>query len=275
MRNWKWVVCLSFLVTTRLCVVGQVNGGHYERHRAPELVNISDRMTVTLIFPYTVRSVDRGSAVVLAQVPPGAPNVVQVKAEQADFPATNITVVTGDARVHVFELRYDAELPYATVHFIAPDSAMGTEGLQEGKLALAAEKVRSHVGIFLPLKQHAFGIGVKLPAIFVHDGILYFKFIFHNNTFLHYTPEQLRVTVKDKKKYKRTAYQELVKVPVYQLGSTTIVPAKSEQVVVMAFEQFTIPDKKECWLTVTEKNGGRHLRLRIKNKQLIKAKPLH
>lgn len=80
--------------------------------------------------------------------------------------------------------------------------------------------------------------------------------------------------IKDKKRSKRTAVQEVEQKPVYTAGNLNKVKGHSNTVFVIALEKFTIPDKKYLAVQITEKNGGRHFLLRLNNKEIMKAKVL-
>ncbi len=56
---------------------------------------ISFYKTTSLIFPYAIKSVDRGSKDVLVQKAKGVENILQVKAAKPNFKETNLTVITG------------------------------------------------------------------------------------------------------------------------------------------------------------------------------------
>src|SRR5687768_14524787 len=67
---------------------------------------ISFNKTTSLVFPYSIRSVDRGSRDVLAQKAKGVENVLQVKAGRKGFAETNLTVITADGTLHQFTVTY-------------------------------------------------------------------------------------------------------------------------------------------------------------------------
>lgn len=52
--------------------------------------------TTNIVFPFAIKSVDRGSKDILAQKAGGIENILQLKAAKEDFPETNLTVVTAD-----------------------------------------------------------------------------------------------------------------------------------------------------------------------------------
>ena len=63
--------------------------------------------------------------------------------------------------------------------------------------------------------------------------------------------------------------------PVYVVGNTKKIKAKMTSIAVVVLEKFTIPDAKFLRIQIMEKNGGRHLNLKLTNRLVMKAKPLH
>jgi len=55
-------------------------------------------------------------------------------------------------------------------------------------------------------------------------------------------------------------------------SDTSVVKGQSEHVFVFAVPKFTIPDKKYLTIQLMEKNGGRHLELKIHDKTVVKAR---
>src|SRR5690606_35840587 len=69
-------------------------------------IAITSNKTTNLIFPYDIRSVDRGSKEVLVQKARGTENILQLKAAQENMKETNLTVITADGKLYSFLLRY-------------------------------------------------------------------------------------------------------------------------------------------------------------------------
>lgn len=88
---------------------------------------------------------------------------------------------------------------------------------------------------------------------------------------IDYDIDQLRLYIRNLKKAKRAARQEIEISPLLVSDSTRKIRGQSGKTIVMAVSKFTIPDKKELVLQLMEKNGGRHLELHVKNKEIIKA----
>jgi hypothetical protein len=95
-----------------------------------------------------------------------------------------------------------------------------------------------------------------------------------NDSQINYDIEQFRLYIRDKKQSKRTATQENELHPLCILGDTSAVRGISKDTLVIAVPKFTIPDGKYLVIEIMERNGGRHLALRVKNRHVVKAKAL-
>ena len=95
-----------------------------------------------------------------------------------------------------------------------------------------------------------------------------------NRTNINYDVELLRFFVRDEERTKRTASQELEMQPFYIYGDTAVIKGQSKNTVVIALPKFTISDKKYLAIQLMEKNGGRHLQLKVHNRTLVKATAL-
>lgn len=101
---------------------------------------------------------------------------------------------------------------------------------------------------------------------------MFYRITLRNHSNINYDIEQLRFFIRDQKKSKRTAVQELEIYPLSIYGDTSVVTALSEHIFVFAVPKFTIPDNKYLTIQLMEKNGGRHLELKIHNKTVVKAR---
>jgi hypothetical protein len=99
---------------------------------------------------------------------------------------------------------------------------------------------------------------------------MWFTFSITNNSQIAYTPETLRLVVKDKHQAKRTASQETIITPVFKLCPMTISGCGTEKIV-MAFSPFTISNKQRLIIQLTEQTGGRNMTLSIKPHILLNA----
>lgn len=242
-------------------------------------VQLSYSKTTSIAFPYAVKSVDRGSQDILAQKARGVENILLLKAGKQNFTQTNLTVVTADSKLYVFVLSYDEACPDLNIkaeNLVASGTGI-LSSLQNANqkeieqiASLALIKKIKNSG----LKKSRFQITLEVSGIFIHEDVLYLRVVFENNSKINYDIDQLRFFIRDKRKSKRTASQEIEILPLYTTSSFAVIPHQSEVVKVYALEKFTIPENKYLTIQLIEKRGGRHLELDINNNLTDKVFPI-
>jgi conjugative transposon TraN protein len=244
----------------------------------PYRLNITFSKTTHLVFPFAIRSVDRGSPDVLAQKVRGVENILEVKAGKRKFEQTNLTVVTSDGNLYSYLVDYSESPSVLTLRFSGnmasdvTDFSTGLPGENELRAMAAAVAGGKDRGVATS-GGHA-GMKFKLSAINIHHDVFYLRFIIQNKTAISYNIDQFRFFIRDQKRVKRTAAQELELNPIYTYGDTSMVGGHTQKVLVFALSKFTIPDQKYLEVQVIEKNGGRHLELQIGNDELVQSENL-
>ena len=213
--------------------------------------------TISILFPQMIKAVDRGSRDLLVQKLQDAEHLLQVKAGRENFPETNMTVLTVDGKLYSFIVRYTAD-PVRLCWKI--DSGLSV-----------FDKIRNQPATISGIWDNRFEMHLRLQGLYIEQDILYFQIELENTSSIGYDIEMLRLYTRDKRQGKRTASQEIQMQPLYTHGNTHAVPAQSLQTLVIALPSFTIPDKKNCYISLNEKNGGRRLRIRIRNKDIVRA----
>ncbi len=143
-----------------------------------------------------------------------------------------------------------------------------------GSLKWYAEHTRAARTNLYGLYDYNSGVSLLLNGLYIHENTLFARLQLKNATNVNYDVEQLRFYIKDKKQGKRTATQELEIIPLMIDGDTATVRGNGKNTWVVAIPKFTIPDGKNLIIEVMEKDGGRHLGLKVKNRKLIKAKTI-
>lgn len=240
----------------------------YEDHYKNLQIGFSK--TTSIVFPYAIKSIDKGSADVLVQKAKGVENVLLVKAAKPYFFQTNLTAVTSDGRLYMFVLNYDdgcSDLNIKAEDGIAvnKDILFSRENDNQKKIEqgawLALGKKKKASGI----KSSKFQMGLEVNGIFISQDVMYFRIALENKSKINYDIDQIRFFIRDQRKSKRTASQEIEMVPLYATSASLVIPDKSQVVKVFAFGKFTIPEKKYLTIQLIEKNGGRNLDVDIKN----------
>lgn len=226
---------------------------------------ITTDKTTSLVFPFAIKHVDRGTSSVLAQQVREAPEILLVKAAAKDFTETNLSVVTDDGSVYAFTVTYDNK-PAAWVYYL-PANRTAT-------ISSYANAILDNGGITKGIKDKKYDMNAGVKGIYIKDNTIYFQVYINNDGTVDYDVDLLRFFIKDKKRSKRTAVQESEQKPLHITGNYNKVKGSNNTVFVVALEKFTIPDKKYLAIQIVEKNGGRHFLLKVLNKDLMKARVL-
>lgn len=249
----------------------------YEDHY--KNLQIGYSKTTSIVFPYPIKSIDKGSADVLVQKAKGVENILLVKAARQYFFQTNLTIVTSDAKLYVFVLNYNEDCPDLNIN--AENALAASKEVLFTLVNENQKKIEQSASLALSkkiktsgLKKAKFQIKLEVSGIFIHEDVLYLRAVFENKSKISYDIDQLRFFIRDQRKSKRTASQEIEIQPLYSTSSSAVIPDKSEVVKVFALEKFTIPEDKYLTLQLLEKNGGRHLEVNIKKNLADKVIPL-
>ncbi|KDN54665.1 conjugative transposon protein TraN [Flavobacterium seoulense] len=270
--NVMIMVVVLFLITNVFAQEQQVGKHEFYKIKLDSLA-IAYSKTTNIVFPNSILSVDRGSSDVLVQKAKGVDNILQIKAAQQDFTETNLTVVTADGQLHSFVVNYDEKKPLLNLVVGQKNSISdhlgSTEIENEAELKSYAELAFYEKKKVYNVKDYKYDMKLQLNGLFIHEGVMYFRINLENNSNVSYDISQFRFFIRDQKKTKRTASQEIEIHPLYIYNSTEIVVGKSEVCLVFALPKFTIPDKKYLAIQLMEDQGGRHLELQVKNKKLM------
>lgn len=271
-NNWMNLVCLLLSVLSGYAQL--INRDVDFNQDQFKNVQIAYSKTTSIVFPYAIKSIDKGSQDILMQKAKGVENILLLKAAKQNFIQTNITVVTADSRLYVFVLNYDEVCPDLNIK--ADNSAIVNNDIlfsldnenqkkieQYSKLALLKKK---KIG---GLRSSRFDINLSVNGIFIHQDVLYFRLVLGNTSKINYDIDQLRFFIRDQRKSKRTASQEIEILPLFSTTNSIVIPDKSEVILVYALSKFTIPEKNYLTIQLIEKNGGRQLEIDVKNNDLI------
>lgn len=244
-------------------------------------LEITSSKTSNIVFPFAIVSVDRGSKEILVQKAQGVENILQVKAASDSFPESNLSVVTADGKLTTFLVSY-VEDPASLNLSVDPKNRANENSIFTPKEDVNESIVRKHAQLVMDSKDYYPGlkndkndIALYLKGIFIEDDVLYFRFNITNWSNVGYDVDQFRFFIRDQRKAKRTASQEIEVLPLYISKEPEKIPGKTMDTHVFALPKFTIPDKKYLAVQLMERDGGRHLTLKIKNRHIIGAKVIN
>jgi conjugative transposon TraN protein len=240
---------------------------------------ITFNKTTSIVFSTVIKSVDRGSRDVMAQKAKGVENVLQLKAAREGFPETNLTVITADGVIHQFTVTYSKE-PVTLLVTMAgyQEDVLETvplifeTAMTEADMENYAKRIVGSKRSIRRINQSSNKIHLSLDGIFIKENVIFYRFNLKNKSNINYDVDYIRFYIRDKAKAKRTASQEVETKPVYIYGNGRAIKGRSSEDVVYALEKFTIPDAKRLVIEMFEQNGGRHLKLHIKNKTIVNAR---
>ncbi len=227
-----------------------------------QTIQITTDKTTSLIFPFAISHVDRGTKDVLVQPIKESDHILMVKAAIKNFEPTNLSVVTTDGSVYSFPLHYEA----------TPELMMyNVPAAKNASLQTYANGILDNHRTMWGMQDHSWNVSSSVIGIYIKDKIIYYQLRLNNTSSIDYDIDFLRFYIRDKRKGKRTATQENELKPLFVAGNTSQVKAGNKNVVVVALEKFTIPDAKYLAIELNEKNGGRHLFMKVGNSKIIRA----
>lgn len=232
--------------------------------QTPSLQITTDK-TTSLIFPFPIRHVDRGTKDVLVQQVKEADNILLVKAAALDFSETNLSVVTGDGSVYSFRVAY-TEQPKNWIYYLPEQRKVS--------IATYANGLLDNPPTLRGIRDRKWGIATGVTGIYINEDVMYYQIRICNCSPIDYDIDRLQFYIRDKKRSKRTAVQEQELTPRHISGNTHEVKAGHASMIVVALDKFTIPDAKYLAIQLMEKAGGRHLLMKVNNNHVIKAIPL-
>lgn len=251
-----------FLLFTILCFEGVT-----QPLSIKERILLSTTKTVSLIFPSHVQSVDRGSDLIIVQK--ATENIVKVKAVKDSFPETNLTVITVDGKLYSLILEFNAH-PSVLVWNFSEQLSIKTPH----PLYALINRVRQSRHSLPGIKYSSGQMSLQWLGCFISERILFCKIKLTNRSNIGFDIDQLQLYIRDHQISKRTASQEIGVRPLFISGDTGTLKARSSRIWVLVLDKFTLPDDKHFAIEILEKNGGRHLYLKIHHRQFINAKEL-
>ncbi|MEQ2436036.1 conjugative transposon protein TraN [Phocaeicola vulgatus] len=288
----KTFILSIMLALTGISVMAQGNANEAEtrtlsadQHIIPYRIGVPFNKTVHILFPSEVRYVDLGSTDIIAGKADGVENVVRVKAAVKDFTEeTNFSVITGDGSFYSFSVVYEEEPEVLNINM---DNRIAGSGSPTGSSIRVSELGEEDPVIISGLMytihrldrrdvkhigSRQFGMQALLKGIYVHKDLLFLHVFLANSSHVPFDIDFVRFKIIDKKVAKRTAQQETFIEPVRSLNDLRRIEGKGSGHIIYAFRKIVIPDDKLIEVEVFEKNGGRHQKFYIENRDLVNAK---
>lgn len=251
--------------------------GQSQQPIAPMQLHVSDKKTTHLVFPYAITAGDCGSRDIHAQQLKDAGHILRVRADKENFVSTNLTVVTADGKVYPFDVVYSEHPVVTTFHFEKDQDAAHDENYTGAKLPYM-ERVADKI-LFADRNDRIRSISTgalvfRLNKIYADRSVAYYFLTFSNFSTIAYHIDQLHCHVAEKKTMKRTAAQAIDLQPLLVYGNESTVYGGSSTRFVVALPLQTLRRQQRLTVRITERDGARHLALRITPSMILLASPL-
>ncbi len=248
---------------------------------AQNILKVSATKTSHLVCPDKVNYVQAGDySIIQAEVVPELSNLIRVKALQSFDKQTSLTVVCAD-RIYSFVIEFgeDAPITYPLESFESQKAMTFSGKMMPDHVLkdLCDQVLDKHKVQFRKRKTEKDGIKIRLNSIHLKNDALFFELQITNKTNMAYDVESFNFWITDKKKTKATNVQEYQVFPQYQRHNVQRISGGVSVREVFVIEKMTIPDQRILKIELNEKalgNTGRKLTFSLKNKDILKAKPL-
>ncbi|MBL3546408.1 conjugative transposon protein TraN [Chryseobacterium sp. KMC2] len=250
----------------------------------PFRINVTYNKTSHLIFPSSIRYVDLGSDLLVANKAEPIGNVLRVKSAVSDFEEeTNFSVITEDGKFYSFDASYSSypeilsydlvklqrgmERQYADVLFedLKGSSTSFTWLIMENLYRKSNRTIKHIV-------SKSYGIEFSVRALYVNDSKFYFTLQVKNQSNVGYAIEWVNFKIVDKKNLKRTVVQDKILEKVRTYFPERIIADHSDSKGIYMLDQFTLLKDQVLEIEILEKNGGRHLKVQLENEDLVHAR---
>jgi Bacteroides conjugative transposon TraN protein len=241
---------------------------------SPETILVNNLSQTHLLFPDVIRYTDYGSPDIEIEQANNTQNILRVKGLLEGFTETNISVVTNDKKFYTYNIRYSQEnttKSYFVDKPIKPEEnvILSVNELTDRDREEIRKKIEQFPRNIFSLGQKKDGILFSVNNIFIHQNFLFFKLSINNRSAIPFDIDYLKFNIVDKKKQKLTASQEIEQQSIYIDNYKTYIEPYKENVFIVGYEKFTIPDQKTLKIEINEKNGGRHINFHLENKDII------
>ena len=244
-------------------------------------LNLAERYTTNLIFPFAIAQVDLGSGDVIARKIGKAENVLLLKAGITHFAPTNVSVYLENGKLYSFFVSFADSLSVFNYSF-GSDGGLSPAALPRMQFSgwpVTKDSMQTDARIvcrakrFLKVKGSAGKVRLTLQSLYLKDKLLWLGLRSHNKSLIDFHPELMRFSIEDARRIKRTAVQSLELQPVYSPEAETLQGGGKQQWAV-GFEPLTVTRGKRL---VVEWKGtdGRRIRLVIKGRHILKARTLN
>lgn len=259
------------------------NRSYQGNNNRTKKIPIGTDVFVQMVFASTVQVVRSGAPdMVLVR---NEDNVVTIQALQEDV-NSNISVKTADGLYYSYRITYTTDEDIPLFYEVPIDDAVNAHSklvedpskkiVEKMSVQEVTQTIYNYDG-FIKTRNSANyrNVYITLKGVYIDKGKLFFLFKLANKSTIDYNIERFQFfTMPIKKDKKRIENEEKEYIPLFYYKNLTELKAKSEETVVIVFDQFTLNDQKKIQITMTENGGERTVRLDIDSQKIVEAKRL-
>lgn len=252
-----------------------------DRLKHSKTILISSNVFVQLVFKSAVQVV-RSGAPDMALVR-NEDNVVTIQALQEGV-NSNISVKTADGLYYSYRIISEDNQEIPLFYEVSISEAVNgqTKLIEDEKKKIVekmsvqevAQTIYGYEGYIKNRNTANYrNIHIQINGVYIDKGKLFFLLKLENKSNLNYKIETLQfATVPLQKTKKRVESEEREYKPLFFYKPLTEIKAKSQEIVVAVFDQFTLNDQKKLEIRMNEESGERAVRLDIDSKKIVEAK---
>jgi len=113
---------------------------------------------------------------------------------------------------------------------------------------------------------------LRLTGIYSRGEVLYYRLELVNHSALIYDIDQIRLSIRDKKKLNRHAWQQVFMEPLWIAGYATTLDPGEKRVWVVALRKEVLSTYQYLAVDLLERHGGRNLRLSVGYKKILRTR---
>lgn len=247
--------------------------------------------TTSIIFPNPIIHWDLGinNPNIAISVDEVVPKILKLKMSSSFTDTTNMLVVTQDELVYSFKVNYTDTL-HRYVYIINKENSVNyntqristdrqtqpekRDSLGEKEVLKIIQECKENLMRSEIIKKGK--VSLRLKNIYIQNDDMYFSLEIDNRSNITYTIDLYNLYMKSnlKKALKGVTSQDI------QINFDFIgprqneIPAHQNRSIIMHMKKFTLEADKIGVLEIYEKEGGRHLKIRLDNDELLSAKNL-
>lgn len=237
---------------------------------------LSHIKTTHIVFPEKIIDISVGNPnLIAAEKISDVNNIIRCKSINSSFDIykeLNIIALSENGTIYPFNVTYNENPQEMSISLSNDSNSIATFSqtqVNAANVPTISNKIldigqKLNIGI---VKQKIYFL---LNSISVIDDVIMFNLSIQNKSNIDYEIDFVRCYIINNKTTKKQAFQMDIKEPIYSYSTnSTIISPKNKYDCIQFHQRFTIPDKHSLYFEVFEKNGGRHLKFLVPNKELL------